>query len=107
LQNNVDRLAVDNANAKYLAARLASLNGIEVNPDAVITNIVMAKVPNAHQFVETARQRGVELLAVDSQMVRAVCHAGIEREHIDTAVSTLALVLEGAQPEEQVDDGHG
>ena len=40
LENNRDRLKVDHDNAKILAKGLAEINGIEINPDAVETNII-------------------------------------------------------------------
>ena len=44
LENNVERLAEDHANARLLADRLAAVPGIVVEPEAVETNIVFFDV---------------------------------------------------------------
>ena len=47
LQHNVERLAEDHANAKFLAEGLAEIDGVEIDPATVETNIVIFDVPDA------------------------------------------------------------
>ena len=44
LENNRERLTVDHDNAKMLAKGLAEINGIDINPDDVETNIINFRV---------------------------------------------------------------
>ena len=44
LQHNVERLAEDHANAKFLAEGLAEIDGVEIDPATVETNIVIFDV---------------------------------------------------------------
>ena len=46
LQHNVERLADDHANAKFLAEGLAEIHGVEIDPATVETNIVIFDVPD-------------------------------------------------------------
>lgn len=54
LQNNVQRLADDHANARLLAERLAAIDGIEVDPASVQTNMVFVRV--APELAEPLRR---------------------------------------------------
>ncbi len=47
LQHNVERLADDHANAKFLAEGLAEIDGVEIDPSTVETNIVIFDVADA------------------------------------------------------------
>src|SRR6478672_9562263 len=65
LEQMVDRLAEDHANARRLAEGLAQLPGLEVDPDEVETNIVMVQVADERidpkRFVAGLAERGVKV----------------------------------------------
>src|SRR3954452_15099720 len=61
LDHNVDRLAEDHANARTLAAGLAGLPGITLDPDDVETNIVIFGVADAARFCAELEARGVRM----------------------------------------------
>ena len=76
----VERLAEDHANARQLAADLAALPGVALDPPVVQTNIVIFTIPvgvSVDAFVAAARSEGVLVSGVGGQRVRAVTHYGI------------------------------
>jgi threonine aldolase len=95
LETMIDRLAEDHANARYLAERLAELPGVELDPAAVETNIVVftLRVGTADEFLPRLAQAGVLATNFGPRRIRLVTHYGIERRHIDEAVARLARVL--------------
>lgn len=99
LRHNVDRLAEDHANARLLAERLATEDGIDVRPADVETNIVFFGVSgsgmSAQDFAGKLRDRGVRVGAYKGDRVRAVVHLDITRHDIITAADAVHEVLAG------------
>lgn len=93
LEEMVDRLADDHANARHLANGLAQIPGIEIDPSKVQTNIMFWK----HKGIETVklnaalRERGVLSTMVHGR-VRMLTHYGIERDDIDHALEVIREV---------------
>ena len=96
LEQMVDRLADDHANARRLAEGLAELPGIVIGDPAVQTNIVYFDVVetlgSAAEFCQRLATNGVRMLPTGRQTVRALAHYGIERNDIETALSVVAKV---------------
>jgi threonine aldolase len=90
LDHNVDRLAEDHANARALAEGLAAIDGVEIDPAAVETNIVIFAVADPAALVTGLAARGIELSAFGDR-VRAVTHLDVDAAAIDR---TLAAVRE-------------
>ena len=95
LTEMVDRLAEDHANARLLAEGLARLPGVE--PEPVHTNIVYFRV-NHPRYAAPALQdallaRGVGVLALGPDRIRAVTHYGIEAGDIEEALDMFASLL--------------
>jgi threonine aldolase len=97
LRHNVGRLAEDHANAKLLAERLAALDGIDLDPDDVETNIIFFRVNGmtGPEFAEGLKARGVRVGAYKGERVRAVVHLGISRQDILDASEAAAEVVGG------------
>ncbi|HZB96073.1 MAG TPA: low-specificity L-threonine aldolase, partial [Herpetosiphonaceae bacterium] len=97
LEQMVERLVEDHANAHRLALGLAGLTGIEVDPKSVQTNIVLFRVADERwtwrTFVEATRREGIALGELGYGRIRAVTHYGISAEDIDRAVAGIANVL--------------
>lgn len=97
LEQMVDRLAEDHANAATLAAGLAELPGLQVEAVAVRTNIVYFNVirPDLTAAQLTARlgERGVRMLPVGPRRVRAVTNYHVTAELISSALATFRAVL--------------
>ncbi|UCC29843.1 MAG: low-specificity L-threonine aldolase [Phycisphaerales bacterium] len=97
LEHNVDRLAEDHANAGHLADALAETPGISIDPSTVETNIVYFDI---HEAIGTAQslcdalyERGVWMLPLAPQRVRAVTHLDVSREDINRAITAVRNVL--------------
>jgi threonine aldolase len=94
LDEMVQRLADDHATAARLAAGLAAIPGVTVQP-APQTNIVLFHVPHLAppDFVHAAAQAGVALGGFGHGRIRAVTHSGVTAADVDAAVQTIADVL--------------
>jgi threonine aldolase len=92
LDHHVERLAEDHENARRLAAGLAAIPGVRVDPAAVETNIVIFEVDDAPALVERVADR-VELWAVDVHRVRAITHLDVTVRDIDRALEVISKEL--------------
>jgi threonine aldolase len=94
LENNIDRLADDHAQASALAEGLATIDGTDLllEPE---TNIVLFDVADTEEFVAGAKENGVLLSAIGKQTIRAVTHLDISREDIDEALDGIRRALAG------------
>lgn len=93
----VERLADDHANAKTLAVGLAQIDGIEIDPSSVETNIVffMLKQPEITpvQFAQSLRSHGVLLNAGAARRMRAVLNHHVTAEDIPTVLAAFRQAL--------------
>ena len=87
LDNNIDRMAEDHANAQLIAQACG------LDPADVPTNIVVLDVPSAPAVVAAAAEKGVKVGAVGPNRVRLLTHLDISREDAVTAGDILASVL--------------
>lgn len=98
LAHNVQRLADDHDNAKRLAAGLAGLRHIIIDPATVETNIVYFEVASelgtAEKFCQRLDDKGVRMLPVATQRVRAVLHLDVSREQVEQALIVLRRMLD-------------
>jgi threonine aldolase len=99
LNEMVDRLADDHANAKKLAMGLAEMPGISIDPDQIPTNIIFFEVTREgmtpEEFVQRIDAEGIRMLVVPTgpHTVRAVTHYHITAENIDQALGVISKVL--------------
>ena len=99
LETMVDRLADDHANARRLAEGLAALPGVELDPAAVRTNIVVfalaegAMTPRA--FADALHARDVWLFTIGGRHLRAVTHHQVTAEGVERAIAAARAVLGG------------
>jgi threonine aldolase len=89
LDHNVERLAEDHVNAGRLAEGLAAIDGVQLDPATVETNIVIFEVEDGPALVERIADR-VELQALGPKRVRAVTHLDVDREGIDRALEAFS-----------------
>ncbi len=93
LEKMIGRLAEDHENAKVLATGLTRLDGIEVDLDAVQTNMVAFGVRGlgmtADQFLGRLKDKGVLCGTVDAFRVRMVTHRGIGRADIERTLQCV------------------
>lgn len=97
LDNNVERLEVDHQNAKRLARGLAEIDGIKINPEQVVTNIVLFDVGStpmdADTFAERLAPAGVLLIPFGPTTLRAVTHLDVTTAEIDKALEVIDQFL--------------
>ena len=95
LRHQHDRLAEDHANAKALASGLATVDGLELDPAEVETNMVRFRVRSlpARQLVDRLRAEGVLVLPVAPDTIRAVTNLMVSSDDIQAAVAIIAGVL--------------
>jgi threonine aldolase len=90
LEEMVDRLAEDHANARALAAGLAAIPGIVIDPKTVETNIVIFGVEGFEASALQGRLRERAVLSTGfGPRIRMVTHHGIERRHVDEALQRI------------------
>ncbi len=93
LENNVQRLADDHTNARRLAAGLAELRGLEVEPDRVDTNIVIIRITRENStssdIVRKLRERDVLVVPFGVMTMRAVTHMDVFTADIDHAIEAF------------------
>ncbi len=87
LDNNVDKLGNDHANADRLAKGLRDISALSLRGDTAQTNMVFASMDAASmlKLVAFMEERGVRLAA--GNPMRLVTHNGISQDDIDTALS--------------------
>ena len=97
LEQMVDRLAEDHANARRLAEGIARKPGLFIDLTAVQTNIIYFSLADerlaAGALVTRLAGRGVKLLQVGPNRLRAVTHYGISAEDIESALAVLTEVM--------------
>lgn len=95
LQDGVDRLIEDHANARRLAEGLSTISGIDTVPAQ--TNIVLFRVLDDRfsvtGFVRAAAARGLQVGGFGHGRIRAVTYAGISAHDVDDALDIVAAVL--------------
>jgi threonine aldolase len=96
LEESPKGLPEDHANAKLLAEGLAELRGVKIDPEKVVTNIVIFDVAEtgmaADAICAQLRERGV-LMSGFGTAIRAVTHYDVSRADIETALRELRGVL--------------
>jgi len=96
LEDMVDRLADDHANARLLADGLARLPGLLLDPGRVATNIIVfglaAGLDNA-AFVDALRREGVLVIDLGRGRLRAVTHYSITADDCRTALAACERTL--------------
>ena len=98
LENNVERLAEDHANARLFARLIAQIDAIEVDADAIETNMVFFDVPGTGGLDAAAvearlREQGVRIGAIGPHRMRAVTHLDVDAAGVEEAARALATVF--------------
>ncbi len=96
LRHHVERLAEDHANARRLAAGLAELPSIALDPSTVETNIVIFEVRGALDAPGTVAallSQGVRMGAMGPRTVRAVTHLDVDADQIERALKAARAVF--------------
>jgi threonine aldolase len=96
LEESPNLLPEDPANAKLLAEGVAGLPGIKIDPEKVVTNIVIFDVTETGQTADAIcaqlRERGV-LAAGFGSSIRMVTHYDVSASDVETAIKELRAIL--------------
>lgn len=97
LEHNIDRLADDHANARLLADAIADMDGLEINPDDVETNIVIFSItrPNLSpaELAFKLKEKGLLVIPFGPAQIRAVTHLDVDGKDVDRAITILNEVM--------------
>lgn len=97
MEQMVDRLREDHANARILAAELARIPQIAIDLAGVETNIVLFRVIDdrfsPREFVAAACRRGLRVSEFGRGRIRAVTYAGITPQDVYAAVAIIDELL--------------
>jgi threonine aldolase len=93
LEHNIERLAEDHLNAKLLARGIAEIDGLDIDVNGVVTNIVYFDVRrpglSVAMLLERLKAGGVLMLGTGPSSIRAVTHLDVSKEGIDRALEAL------------------
>ncbi|MFT4111806.1 threonine aldolase family protein [Silvibacterium sp.] len=93
LEEMPQRLHEDHSNARLLAEGLAALPQVEIDLDAVQTNIVIFRlrgVADVSQILARLKQKGVLAAAAAADQIRFVTHHDVSREACQQALAITA-----------------
>ena len=94
LRNHRACLGADHEKATHLARGLARLQGVDLDPATVETNIVRFDVvTGAGPFADGCHERGVHVLPSGSASVRAVTHRDVSMDDVTRALEVMTDVL--------------
>jgi threonine aldolase len=97
LDEMVDRLADDHANARKLADGLAEMPGLSIDPSLIKTDIVYFEVKRDDmtvvELVKRLEDQGVRMLPVGTGRIRAVTHYHVTPDDIDYALGVFLKLM--------------
>jgi threonine aldolase len=97
LNEMVDRLADDHANARRLAEGLADIDGLAVDPERTKTNIVLFEITRAgltpQELTRQLDAEGVRVGPKDPSQIRAVTNYQVSADDINYALSVFSRAL--------------
>lgn len=100
LDHHVERLEEDHENARRLAFELAHMDRIQIEPEQVVTNIVIFDVAgtglDADSFADKLATEGVLMIPFGPTTVRAVTHMDVSAADIDRALEIIARFLKAS-----------
>jgi threonine aldolase len=94
LERTPSRLADDHCNAKFLAEGLTRIPGVQIDPQKVVTNILVFDVSGtglaASAISLRLKDRGILINPVNDRLMRAVTHYDVDRAGCEQALAALA-----------------
>ena len=97
LNEMVDRLAEDHANARHLAEGIAEIPGLSIDVARIKTNILffdfIADRLAPQEFIAGLEQRGIRCSHPGPSRFRMVTHYGIDSDDIHRTLESLREVM--------------
>lgn len=98
LESMIERIAEDHENAQLLGKGLQRIDGIDIDPSRIHTNIVTASIENLpmtiESFLKKLSEKGVMAKRISKHSFRMVTHYGIEKKQITSAVESVQNVID-------------
>ncbi len=100
LKHHRERLQEDHTHARILAEGLHQVEGIEVDPEAVQTNIVIfsTKQMPAKILAQQLQEKGVGVLATGPNSLRAVTSLMVSQEQVERVPEIVEAVMMSKRP---------
>ena len=102
LDEMVDRLAEDHANARLLAQGLAAIDGVLLDPDQVQTNIIYFDLDEARMDAASLSaalaERGVLMNPTGAHRLRAVTNYQVSAADVEIVLGAIEEVLALGEP---------
>ena len=96
IDNHVERLADDHANARLLAEAVSATPGLTLDPPRVQTNVVWfrvdARLGTPKALAAVLKDRGILVAALGHDMVRLVTHLDVSRADCETAARAIRAI---------------
>jgi len=100
LTEMTERLAIDHENAQILAKGLSQVEELNVNPQRVMTNIVIFDTKplglTASEFAQKATEKNIKVSLYGPTTIRLVTHNDVSREDMLYAADALTEVVKEA-----------
>jgi len=95
VQNNIERLTEDHANARWLAERLNQLDVFNIDLSRVETNIILADTTGEHtaaSVLDKMREVGVWAVPFGHRVIRFVTHLDVNHSDCEQAFERISEV---------------
>jgi len=96
LEESPQKLPVDHENARYLALGLTRIKGISLDPEKVVTNILIFGVENtgrtAGELCGEMAERKILCNPTGKYAIRMVTHYDVDRAGIDRAIAAMTEI---------------
>lgn len=96
LENHMDRLAEDHQHAQQLADAISNIEGLQLAPEEIDTNMVIFEVDprlgTAAEFADRLAERGLRMLSLCPTTIRAVTHLDLPSDGAERAGEILREV---------------
>ncbi|NNG27669.1 MAG: low specificity L-threonine aldolase, partial [Ignavibacteriaceae bacterium] len=95
LQNNIERLKEDHRRAKYLAERINEFPNLEINMEAVQTNILIFKplIMKVTDALSKCKEAGLLLTPGTVDTLRAITHLDVDDSDVEKAADILREIF--------------
>jgi threonine aldolase len=94
LEEMPHRLGEDHVNARFLATELSKIDGVQIDPQRVQTNILIFDITKTGltipEISARLKARGVVMSSANARQMRAVTHYDVTREDCATAAAAFA-----------------
>ena len=98
LEDGTARLHEDHKNARRLAEGLAEINGIKIDLDSVVTNIVVFDISGAGltspDLCNRLKEKNILAVGIDDKTMRMVTHLDVSAKDVNTTVEILEMICE-------------